>query len=174
MCAGPVNGPVFLCSPVLQTDFQDQFTLWGPLLHLQSQCPTLSGPQKNPSASENDFCSSETFSQSVSEAQLTTKLKYCGFLQSIYFFSFFLNVTTSSISNCIQNSRKFPLHVELFPLCESSFSWRNSLVFMAPASQQECDRGNLLVWEQDDGSSEPRGTPDELKYPLSNVRQQYT
>ena len=87
---------------------------------------------------------------------------------------FFLNVTTSSISNCIYNSQKFPLQVELFPLCESSFSWRNSLVFMAPASQQECDRGNLLVWEQDDGSSEPRGTPDELKYPLSNGRQQYT
>ena len=34
MCAGPVNGPVFLCSPVLQTDFQDRFTLWGSLLHL--------------------------------------------------------------------------------------------------------------------------------------------
>ena len=42
-------------------------------------------------------------------------------------------------------------------------------MFMAPASQQECDRGNLLVWEQDDGSSEPRGTPDELKYPLPFV-----
>ena len=63
-----VNGLVFLCSPVQQTDFQDQFTLWGPLLHLQSQSPTLSGPQKTPSVSENDFCSSETFSQSVSEA----------------------------------------------------------------------------------------------------------
>ena len=63
-----VNGLVFLCSPVQQTDFQDQFTLWGPLLHLQSQSPTLSGPEKNPCVSENDFSSCETFSHSVSEA----------------------------------------------------------------------------------------------------------
>ena len=39
-----VNGPVFLCSPVLQTDFQDQFTLWGLLLHFRASallCPVL-------------------------------------------------------------------------------------------------------------------------------------
>ena len=107
MCAGPVNGPVFLCSPVLQTDFQDRFTLWGSLLHLQSQRPTVSGPENNPCVSENDFCSSETFSHSVSEAQLTTKLKYCRKVrvpatQSIYFFLF-------SERNYIEH---FKLHLE--------------------------------------------------------------
>jgi len=44
MCAGPVNGPVFLCSPVLQTDFQDRFTLWARFCICRASallCPVL-------------------------------------------------------------------------------------------------------------------------------------